>query len=405
MQRKTLIFLVSVFFITAGLWAGGWNNTLMGCRALAMGGAFAGVADDPSAIFYNPAGLVFQRNNFNFSVDAFSVWPTHEYTMPTGSKAQSKFHSSIPQIFVSFKTSDRVTIGFGAYTPYAGGGVDWKKEQLGFPLKSYMGIFSLTPTIAYQVNEKLSLGFNFNFYRAVLEIDTEMEAYGIIKSEENGSALSAGFGLMFKPTDKASIGLSIRGPARMKLTGKTSIKTETEIPGFGNVVLSFNPDSETIFNLPWDIEVGFSYKITDKLLLSTSAQYTMWSILDKVEKTIKGMPSGDLKTEEKMGFNNILILRAGVEYVLPVGLALRAGVGLDRSAMPEENLNPANIDVNKFTVLAGIGYRVGRMQLDFVYIHAQGKEREKKTTMFGFPMTERYNLSAIILGLGITYSF
>lgn len=61
MKKESIIFVFSFFLITAGLWAGGWNNTLMGCKALALGGAFVGVADDPSAIFYNPAGLVFQR--------------------------------------------------------------------------------------------------------------------------------------------------------------------------------------------------------------------------------------------------------------------------------------------------------------------------------------------------------
>lgn len=67
-------------------------------------------------------------------------------------------------IFVSYKTSDKITVGFGAYVPYAGGGVDWKREQLGTPFKSYMGIYTLTPIFAYQVSNNLSLGFNLNFY-------------------------------------------------------------------------------------------------------------------------------------------------------------------------------------------------------------------------------------------------
>ena len=62
MSKRAFIFLSFIFLVFSSLWAGGWNNTLMGCRAIALGGAFVGVADDPSAIFYNPAGLVFQRN-------------------------------------------------------------------------------------------------------------------------------------------------------------------------------------------------------------------------------------------------------------------------------------------------------------------------------------------------------
>lgn len=402
MKKESFFFVFSFFLITAGLWAGGWNNTLMGCRALALGGAFTGVADDPSAIFHNPAGLVFQRKDFNFSINGFYIWPTHDYIMPTGSKAQSRYNSSLPQIFVSYRTNDKITVGFGAYVPYAGGGVDWKKEQLGRPFKSYLGVYSLTPTFAYQVSEKLSLGFNLNFYGAVLSVDTEIEQLGPMNTEERGSAFSAGFGLMVRPTERIGIGLSIRGPAKMRISGETSFAIT--VPDLGTI--QFDRDSETSFNLPWDIEVGFSYKFTENFLLSTSAQYTMWSVLDKVEKTIDDVPfTGDIKTAEAMDFKDILILRAGVEYLIAGGLSLRAGIGFDRSATPESTLNLVNIDVDKVTLLGGIGYKTGRMQIDFVYIYAQGKEREKKLTGFGLPFTEKYNLNVVVVGLGITFSF
>lgn len=401
MGKKAFISLGLFFVISVSLWAGGWNNTLMGCRALALGG-FTGVADDPSAIFYNPAGLAFQRQDFNFTIGGFYIWPTHEYVLPDGSRAQSKYNSSVPQIFLSYRTSDKVTIGFGAYVPYAGGGVDWKEEDLGIPFKTVLGIYTLTPAIAYQVSEKLSLGFNINIYRAVLDINTEIAPFMPLKSEESGSALSAGFGLLFRPNEKIGIGLGIRGPAKMKLSGKTSLPIP--IPDMGMVTLDF--DSETSFNLPWDIEVGFSYRLADNFLFSTSAQYTMWSALDKVEKTIINIPLPEAsKTVEKMDFKNILIWRTGVEYVLPQGIALRAAFGFDRSATPEETLDFKNIDVDKFILLGGIGYRTGKMQIDFVYLYANGKEREKTSTAFGFPLTERYNLDALIMGLGVTFSF
>jgi len=321
--------------------------------------------------------------------------------MPTGSKAQSKFNCALPQIFVSYRTSDRITVGFGAYVPYAGGGVDWKREELGLPLKSYLGIFSLTPTFAYQINDKLSIGFNLNFYRAILEVDTEMEGFGPMNTDESGSCLSAGFGVLFKPNERMGIGLTIRGPARMKLSGTTSILTT--IPDLG--MHTFNLDSETSFDLPWDMEVGLSYRITENFLFSTGFQYTMWSTLDKVEKMIENAPfTGDMKIEEIMDFKNILVLRAGFEYFVSGGIALRAGIGLDPSATPDSSLNITNIDVDKLSLLGGIGYRAGKMAIDFVYVYARGKEREKTLTGFAFPLTEKYNLNVSIIGLGVTFS-
>lgn len=408
MRKKAILSLLAITLFSSGLWGGGWNNTLMGARAIAMGAAFAGVADDASAIYYNPAGLAFQESKLNLAIDGFYILPTHEYVYPTGSRAQSKFSSSIPQLFLTYQTSDRLTIGFGAYVPYAGGGVEWMKGQLPVPsLRSYLGIVSLTPTVSYQVSEKFSVGLNINFYHSVFEVDTIADPIGPMKTEESGSSLSAGLGLMFRPSERTSLGLSIRGPAKMTLTGKTSISVDA--PGLGRVSLDL--ESETRFNLPWDVEIGFAYRLSDKFLVTTSAQYTMWSVLKSIDKTIKNVPSledfstYDIKESEPMNFKDILIVRAGMEYTISGGLALRAGIGLDRAATPAEYLNVANIDVDKFTLLGGIGYKTGRMQIDFAYILAQGREREKKdyTPPFGFP--GKYNLSASIFGLGVTYSF
>ena len=407
MKRKTSVTFVAVLFFSSGLWGGGWNNTLMGARAIAMGAAFAGLADDPSAIYYNPAGLAFQNKKLSLSIDGFYIMPTHEYSSPIGTSARSQDNSSIPQFFITYQTSERLTIGFGAYVPYAGGGVEWSEGQLPIPsLKSYLGVVSLTPTLSYQVSEKLSLGLNINFYRSVFEMDTFAETLGAMKTEESGNSISGGFGLMYKPSERATFGMSVRGPAKMILTGKTKITVE--VPGFGDVALDL--DSETRFNLPWDIEIGFSYRFSEKFLITTSAQYTMWSTLESLDKTIKNVPREDFSTYdiqqiEPMNFKDILIVRAGMEYNIAAGLALRAGIGLDRAAMPAEYLNVDNIDVDKLTLLGGIGYATGRMRIDFAYILALGKEVEKTgyTPPFGLPGT--YNLSASIVGLGVTYAF
>ncbi|MFQ6038753.1 MAG: hypothetical protein ACE5LV_09065, partial [Candidatus Aminicenantales bacterium] len=60
MGRKGVFSAIAILGLASGLLGGGWNNTLMGARAIALGAAFAGLADDPSAVYYNPAGLVFQ---------------------------------------------------------------------------------------------------------------------------------------------------------------------------------------------------------------------------------------------------------------------------------------------------------------------------------------------------------
>ena len=56
-MRKSFVLLLLVLFICSNLSAIDWNITGAGARAAGMGGAFIGVADDATAITWNPAGL------------------------------------------------------------------------------------------------------------------------------------------------------------------------------------------------------------------------------------------------------------------------------------------------------------------------------------------------------------
>lgn len=400
-ERSGRVFFgagILFLFLPGFIWAGGWNNTLLGCRAIGLGGAFAGLADDPSAIFYNPGGLVFQESRMSLAITGFYVWPTFEYTPSWGTTIRSRYESPLPQLFLSYKSSPKLTLGLGFYVPYAGSGVDWKKEDLGFPFKSSLGVYSITPTVAYQLTENLSVGLNLNFYTGKFHLNAVFPATGPMKTEESGSALSASLGLFFRDPGRKSLGLTVRGPARIKLRGVTAMPV-------GPYELQF--DSETTIRLPWDLEAGFSFWVGERLVLSADAQYTLWSVLDRVEKTIKGIPyKGDLRTEEVMNFENILILRAGAEYSFPQGVFLRGGVGFDRSAAPLESLSISNIDVDKFTLLGGIGLRSGRMEIDFATAYGWGKEREVISALAVYPpIKQKFNLNVFIVGVGVTFYY
>src|SRR5512143_3591146 len=56
-MKKTFVGLALVLTLASGLLANGLNLNGFGARAAAMGGAFVGLADDYTAVFWNPAGL------------------------------------------------------------------------------------------------------------------------------------------------------------------------------------------------------------------------------------------------------------------------------------------------------------------------------------------------------------
>ncbi len=53
----SFLALMALLALASTSHATGFRITAQGAKAMGMGGTFAGQADDPSAIYYNPAGI------------------------------------------------------------------------------------------------------------------------------------------------------------------------------------------------------------------------------------------------------------------------------------------------------------------------------------------------------------
>ncbi len=63
-MRRALLSAALVTLATTHAHAGGLGRpTVISARAFGFGGAFTPIADDPSALHYNPAGLALQSKN------------------------------------------------------------------------------------------------------------------------------------------------------------------------------------------------------------------------------------------------------------------------------------------------------------------------------------------------------
>src|SRR5437763_16710138 len=98
---RTWVLVSAFILVGASAFGSGFSIFEQGAKATAMGGACAATADDPSAIFYNVAGLAQQRKatflaggtTINFSND-FKGDPTDPITV--GAKGEYNAHTFVP---------------------------------------------------------------------------------------------------------------------------------------------------------------------------------------------------------------------------------------------------------------------------------------------------------------------
>src|SRR2546430_6948000 len=118
-SRLPLLVCLVVLSITTAAFGSGFALFEHGAKAVAMGGAFAATADDPSAIFYNVAGIAqLRRTEFlaggtaiNFA-NEFRGDPNDPFA--SGTTGFYKRHTFVPpNAYAVMPIGSNLTIGIG----------------------------------------------------------------------------------------------------------------------------------------------------------------------------------------------------------------------------------------------------------------------------------------------------
>ena len=133
-----------------------------------MGGAFTAVANDPSAVYWNGAGLSFIKGT-NIVFGASFIAPNSKFrgVAPVETEYRGKNLLFYPvNFFASHQLNDKFTVGLGFTTPF-GLGTEWDENWPGryLAIETELRTFIVTPVVAFKPIETLSIsaGFNYSF--------------------------------------------------------------------------------------------------------------------------------------------------------------------------------------------------------------------------------------------------
>ena len=421
---KKIILLIIALSISSSLIAGGFALSGVGAKAIGMGGAFRGLANDFSACYWNPAGLT-QLDKTQFNISGVGLYPSLKYNpnlgLP-GFKDGEDIENEpklwlFPNIsgFYKVKQESNWIAGIGMFVP-CGLGAEWDlwdfPEEVPVPgvgllpatwdktldkneWSSSIGIFDIHPSFAYQMNNKLSFGFGISIFYGMIEINklkphpengfyipTHMKLSG------TGMGFGANFGILYKPSNKFQVGISGKTPSSIKLNGEAELNTflnnwynPYDSTHTNPLNLSSKPDVEATLPMPTDIGIGIAYKLTEKLLITSDVTWTGWSCMDKIELEFDGVnPIGDtLNTSEMVtDWDDIIRFSLGAEYLLNNKLALICGYYFDPTPIPKETITPTLPDFgNMHSANLGVGYKISdKLNIDFEAEYIKIRYRE-----------------------------
>lgn len=411
--------------LTASAFGSGFLIPEQGAKASAMAGAFVATADDPSAIFYNPAGIAQQRTMAVLAGTTFINF-TNEFTgdpnSPVTAGVEAKYNRhlfNIPNMYAILPIGDNLTLGFGSFAAF-GLRTDWADPFPGRYISKDADLKSMSanPVIAWQTsNGRFAIGGGVEYRRARVILNANRLALNPFTGRINdiantrlvseyGDDIGFNAGILFKPTDRIRFGLSYRSDMEVDLEGDAEI---TQI-STGNAQLDaiiatqLPPDQRinTVFPFPSILQGGVAFSPNDNWDVELDIMRTGWSNFEALAVNFETTPTASFVREQN--WEDSSSYRLGINHNATADWDVRFGVLYDENPQPVEAVSPLLPDADRIGASLGAGFHRGHFVVDtsLLVLHFKDRDTEGRNEE-GF--NGEYETDAILWSVNLGYRF
>lgn len=340
------------------------------------GNAFAGgaaVADDASVVWSNPAGMTALPLGKHVTGAAHIIRPSFKYTDGGSTGAFGSPPSSaanggdggdwayIPNGFFSMDITPALRFGvalnapFGLKTEYD---VGWRGQLTA--IKSDIKTVNIQPSIAYKINELVSIGAGVSYQRIEAELTSSANLAGTNLFTLKAKDHSWGFnvGATIQPAQGTRIGLHYRSSIKYKLDGTATFSTAGVANGPASADLKV-PDSASLSVL---------HQVTPQLELMGDVTWTKWSSVQEL-RVFTTNPLGPVPVQT-FAWSDTWRFGLGANYRLNSQWKLRTGVALDKTPTNDAFRTPRLPDQDRTWLSFGVQYKPFKQgTFEFGYAH------------------------------------
>jgi len=431
-KRQILMTAVVLALLPSLSWGAGFALFEAGNKGLSMGGAMTAVADDPSAWFWNPAGMAFQIDEgtqimagviFIIPMQDFDGEPPFPGTGYTTTQEDLLFYP--PHFYIAKPLNDQFNFTFGIGAPF-GLGTEWPEDFAGryISQKTDLQVIDIGGQLSWKICDHFAIGGGIDYMIGTIElnknipyidpysqsvVDVGKVTLGTDGLANNAWAWNAGVLI------KLGGGFSLGGMYRSSFTLKsTSASAEfTQIPT-GNadfdalvataIPFGQNADVTTAIDFPDFWQVGLAWS-NEKFTLSGQYGVMGWSSFKELNIEFPDYPYLNSYTPEN--YENSEQIRFGAEWRVARKWALRAGYVFDETPQPIESMSPLFADGDRDCYSAGVGYisKSSNWGIDVAYEYLELEDRSTGGQSYDGFEGHFYNGTAHLFGASLFWKF
>ena len=403
-------------------------------NASGLGNAYAGqgaVTENASTIFFNPAGMT-QLKDREISGGLTAVKTSFKFTNQASNVAQFGTAGNggdggtlglIPNGYLSWALSKDLYVGVGVGAPF-GLKTEYDNPWIGaaqstmFDLKTY----NINPSIAYRVNDKVSLGLGVNYQRLDAEykrqagiFDTAHSGVPLTTSavdlKLNGDTWGWNVGGLLTLSPATKIGVSYRSEMKYSLTGNIGISSTSAAVAAG----ASNVKAD--LTLPGTFNLSVAQELSDRWQMMGDITWTGWSSIPKLDIVrSSGAGSGLIAQTLDTNFRDTWRVGLGATYKLNDAWKLKFGIAYDQTPVKGADTRLTSLpDNNRTWFSTGAQWKLAKEQsldvgIAYLYLKdAQINNNQGTVPSATLPMrglvNGSYSDSAWILGAQYSLAF
>ena len=416
-MKKVAGFLCAVFCLPLGLTgsAAASGFALIEQSGSGLGNAYAGAAaaaEDASTLFFNPAGLTALPAGKHASVALHAIDPSATFRnnasqsaagivapgLPnpftySGLGGDAGSTAYVPNAYFAMSLDPRWSVGiglnapFGLKTQYDDG---WIGRFQG--IKSELKTLNVNPTVAYKLNDDVSLGFGLDYQQIDATLTKAINYTAVVGAVSLASAVAIGnvegrnelkgddsawgynLGATFRLSERTRLGLAYRSAIKYHLTGT---HTATH-PVTGNVaadaIITGNPGTQNQnvsvdIKMPDTFSLSALHRLDDRWDMLGDLSWTGWAKIPEIRIKFTVAGASDDVTNWKL--RNTLRASVGANYRYSDKLKLRCGVAYDESPVTDPYRTVRLPDNNRTWLGFGLQYKPskqGTLDAGFAYL-------------------------------------
>jgi long-chain fatty acid transport protein len=400
----------------AGIMVASASNTMASGFALIdqsasqQGNAYAGAAafaNDASTIYFNPAGMtrlprqLIAGAHWIKTSAKFDGTATDPAGTPVsgGNGGDAGESGIVPNLYFTAPLGSGIFFGVGINAPFGLSteyNDDWKGRYQA--IESELKTININPSLAYKVNNHLSVGAGFNMQYIDVKLtqyidqgslcvptQQQLQAGGFpgadpalcagltpqgsdafAKVEGDNWAGGYNVGLLYEPIPSTRIGLSYRSKIQQNLTGKARFRDT--IPQFSSFNIFVKTDVSADVDLPQTASLSVYHDLNSRWSVMGDATWTGWGNFDELRI---GYDSFQPDTVVDESWDDVWRFSLGVDYRYNSSWTFRVGTAYDESPIPDsEHRTPRIPGDDRIWTALGFGYQATEsLGIDVAYTH------------------------------------